>query len=56
LRGLIRNDAGDLHDHVTVSVNSEAIEALDGMATRLVDGDEVAILPALAGGGGAVER
>ncbi len=50
LRGLVRNERGEIHHHVNVYVNSEAIEALQGLATPLKDGDEVAIIPALAGG------
>jgi MoaD family protein len=50
LKGLVRNDRGEVHDHVNIYVNSEAIEALDGLATPLKDGDEVSIIPALAGG------
>jgi len=34
-------------------VNSEAIESLQGLRTPLQDGDEVTIIPALAGGGRA---
>ncbi|MBI4611235.1 MAG: MoaD/ThiS family protein, partial [Candidatus Rokubacteria bacterium] len=33
-----------------IYVNSEAIEDLQGLATPLKDGDEVTIIPALAGG------
>jgi len=44
LKGLVRNEAGEIHDHVNVYVNSEAI--------TLKDGDEVSIIPALAGGAG----
>jgi len=51
LKGLVRNEGGELHHHVNIYVNSEAIEALDGLSTLLKDGDEVAIIPALAGGG-----
>jgi molybdopterin synthase sulfur carrier subunit len=47
LKGLVRNEVGELHQHVTVYVNSEPI---DGLGTPLRDGDEVAIIPALAGG------
>jgi molybdopterin synthase sulfur carrier subunit len=47
LKGLVRSDNGELHRHVSIYVNSEAI---DGLATPLKDGDEVAIIPALAGG------
>lgn len=50
LRGLVRNDQGQVHDHINIYVNSEAIETLEGLATPLKDGDEVTIIPALAGG------
>ena len=50
LKGLVRNDRGDVHQHVAIYVNSEAIDARAGLATPLRDGDEVAIIPALAGG------
>ncbi len=52
LRGLVRDEQGSVHAHVNVYVNSEAIEALQGMGTRLKEGDEVTIIPALAGGQG----
>jgi molybdopterin synthase sulfur carrier subunit len=51
LRGLVRNAEGQVHHHVNVYVNNEAIEALEGLATPLKDGDEVSIIPAMAGGG-----
>ena len=51
LKGLMRNEAGEIHHHVNLYVNSEAIEALQGLQTSLKDGDEVSIIPALAGGG-----
>jgi molybdopterin synthase sulfur carrier subunit len=50
LKGLVRNDQGEIHHHVNIYVNQEAIESLEGLATRLKDGDEVTIIPALAGG------
>jgi molybdopterin converting factor small subunit len=50
LKGLVRNEAGEVHRHVALYVNSEPIEGLGGLATTLEDGDEVAIIPALAGG------
>jgi molybdopterin synthase sulfur carrier subunit len=50
LRGLVRNERGEIHRHIAIYVNSEAIDALGGLATPLRDGDEVAIIPALAGG------
>ena len=53
LKGLMRNERGELHQHVNIYVNSEGIETLHGVDTALRDGDEVAIIPALAGGRGA---
>ena len=50
LKGLLRTEGGEVHHHVNIYVNSEAIDSLDGLATPLKDGDEVAIIPALAGG------
>lgn len=50
LQGLVRNERGEVHQHINIYVNSEAIEALGGLGTPLKEGDEVAIIPALAGG------
>ena len=51
LRGLVRNEAGDVHHHVNVYVNGDEIGRLQGQATVLRAGDEISIIPALAGGG-----
>jgi molybdopterin synthase sulfur carrier subunit len=53
LRGLLRDDTGQVHHHINIYVNSEAIETRQGLDTPLKDGDEVAIIPAMAGGGAA---
>jgi molybdopterin converting factor small subunit len=50
LRGLVRDETGAVHHHVNVFVNGEEIGALQGQATPLRAGDEVSIIPALAGG------
>ena len=50
LKGLMRDEEGDVHRHVNIYVNNEAIESLQGVKTPLKEGDEVAIIPALAGG------
>ena len=50
LKGLVRNERGEVHHHVNIYVNDEAIDAREGLGTPLRDGDEVAIIPALAGG------
>ncbi|MEK7880062.1 MAG: MoaD family protein [candidate division NC10 bacterium] len=50
LRGLVRDERGEVHRHVNIYVNNEAIESLQGLGTPLNDGDEVSIIPAMAGG------
>jgi sulfur-carrier protein len=50
LRGLVRNETGEVHHHVNVYVNGEEIGRLSGLGTALRAGDEVSIIPALAGG------
>jgi molybdopterin synthase sulfur carrier subunit len=50
LVGLVRNERGEVHPHVNLYVNSEEIEARQGLDTALRDGDELTIIPALAGG------
>jgi len=54
LKGLVRDEGGAIHHHVNIYVNNEAIESLEGLGTRLRDRDEVAIIPALAGGARAI--
>jgi len=44
------DDAGALHRFVNVYVNDEDVRYLDRLDTVLVDGDELSILPAVAGG------
>src|SRR5919108_1971731 len=56
LRGLVRNERGDLHRHVNIYVNNRAIDDLSGLQTKLEDGDEVSIIPALAGGDAYISR
>jgi sulfur-carrier protein len=49
LRDRIAED-GDLRRFVNVYVGGEDIRFLDGLDTEVEDGDEVTILPAVAGG------
>jgi molybdopterin synthase sulfur carrier subunit len=49
LRGRITEDGG-LRRFVNVYVSGEDIRFRDGLNTELSDGDEVTILPAVAGG------
>ncbi len=41
---------GQLKHYVNVYVNGDEVRSLAGLQTRLADGDEVAFIPALAGG------
>ena len=50
LRARIAGDDGELRRFVNVYLRGEDIRFLDGLATPVADGDEVTILPAVAGG------
>jgi molybdopterin synthase sulfur carrier subunit len=43
-------DAGELRRFVNVYLNDEDVRFLDGISTKVADGDSVTILPAVAGG------
>jgi len=46
----ILDEAGALRRFVNVFVSDDDVRFLDGLATRIPDGDTVAIVPAVAGG------
>jgi sulfur-carrier protein len=50
LREQLRDPSGDLRGFINVFVNGIEIRSLQGPATPLRDGDEVSIVPAMAGG------
>ena len=50
LRDRISGEDGELRRFVNVYLAGEDIRFLDGLATPVADGDEVTILPAVAGG------
>ncbi|MBV2351055.1 MoaD/ThiS family protein [Synechococcus sp. HK05] len=50
LKGRLCDEGGKLRRFLNVYVNSEDIRFLDNQATALKDGDEVSIVPAVAGG------
>ena len=50
LRERIADDGGALRRFVNVYIGGEDIRFLDGLETPVKDGDEVTILPAVAGG------
>ncbi|NBE56223.1 MoaD/ThiS family protein [Streptomyces boluensis] len=43
-------DGGELRRFVNVYLNDEDVRFLDGITTKLADGDSITILPAVAGG------
>jgi molybdopterin synthase sulfur carrier subunit len=50
LRERLVEDRGELRRFINVYVNQEDIRFLQGTGTALKDGDEVSIVPAIAGG------
>ena len=50
LRERLVDESGELRRFVNIYVNQEDIRFMDNRATTLKDGDEVAIVPAIAGG------
>ncbi len=47
---LIFDESGGIKKYVNILVNGRHIQSLSGTRTELVDGDEVAIFPPVAGG------
>jgi len=50
LKERLCDDAGEIRRFVNVYVNDEDVRFLEGRATALKDGDELSIVPAIAGG------
>ena len=50
IRERLVDDTGQLHRFVNIYINGEDVRFLQGLATSLKDGDEVSIVPAVAGG------
>lgn len=50
IKARLCDDSGELRRFVNFYVNSEDIRFLEGADTPLKDGDEVSIVPAIAGG------
>jgi len=51
MRERIFDESGQIRRFINIYVNQEDIRFLDGEKTALKQGDEVAIVPAIAGGG-----
>ncbi len=52
IKARICNDQGDLRNFVNVYVNGEDVRFLEGLETSTKTGDEISIVPAVAGGAG----
>ncbi|HUI39723.1 MAG TPA: ubiquitin-like small modifier protein 1 [Methanothrix sp.] len=50
LRSAIFDESGQVREYVIIMKNRKDVSALQGLKTVLEDGDEVAILPPVAGG------
>lgn len=50
IRDRIVESDGEIRRFVNVFVNGNNVRKLDGAATEIADGDEVGIVPAMAGG------
>lgn len=51
--GLLFDERRQIPAHINIYLNNREIHGLQGTATRVEDGDEVAVIPAIAGGAGA---
>ena len=50
LKERLCDESGDLRHFVNIYVNGEDVRFLDGLETAISSGDEVSIVPAVAGG------
>ncbi len=50
IRSRLLDENGDVRRFINIYINNEDIRFLKGLDTELKDGDEVSIIPAIAGG------
>ncbi|PLV56294.1 MoaD family protein [Thermotoga sp. SG1] len=50
VKSIIYDEKGDLNPFINIFVNDEDIRFLEGLDTKLKDGDKILIMPAIAGG------
>ena len=50
IKDRICDDQGEIRRFVNVYINGEDVRFMDGLASALKEGDEVSIVPAVAGG------
>lgn len=56
LKERICDESGNVRRFVNIYLNDEDIRFLDGSATAVNDGDDISIIPAIAGGSSDDER
>ena len=47
---LLYGEDGEILRHINIYINNQEIHTLQGLKTNLTSGDQIAIIPALAGG------
>jgi len=50
LKHMIYDDADEIPGHINIYINSQEVHSLQGKETPVKDGDEMAVIPAIAGG------
>jgi molybdopterin synthase sulfur carrier subunit len=50
MKSVIFDESGKVREYVILMKNRRDVDSLEGLKTRLSEGDEVAILPPVAGG------
>ncbi len=50
IRGRLRDDSGEMRRFINLYVNGEDVRFREGLQTGLKEGDELSIVPAVAGG------
>ncbi|MGE3075400.1 MAG: ubiquitin-like small modifier protein 1 [Dehalococcoidia bacterium] len=50
MRERVMDESGQMRRFVNIYVNGEDVRFMDGLGTALKDGDEISIVPAVAGG------
>ena len=50
IKGRLCDDQGEIRNFVNVYVNGEDVRFLDGLNTATKSGDEISVVPAVAGG------
>ena len=50
VKGRLRDDKGQPHRFLNIYINGEDIRFLEGIKSSIKDGDEISIIPAVAGG------